>query len=174
MLGVVMAAKLIGAQGVGFLRLVGRVTWQSGGGGGSADFDLPAGGAAVALPAAESLNVDCYAEGTSASIYDVSAAVAAVRAPFSRPVVRTRRDHLPMADSLSVPGFARAVTLLSDTPLAFGGVEFQLLEEAHPPGLPIFEAAASAGPHPVVGGATHYLMNGIAGQTITSVWELCL
>ena len=175
MLGVTFRYRILNDPPIaGLFRVVGVVRFQSGGAGGQVELDVPANGAAIAVPAADGLIVRAYAEGTTTNIAEVEAACCLTSSPFPRKAVRSRQDVLPMAAHVAMPAFARELlSASSNLVAAFPSVNARLYTDAAAAAATA-EFAAMATPEPIPGGLGWYRFVDALGvaQTVTSVWSV--
>jgi hypothetical protein len=161
---------------VGLFRLVGLVRFQAGAGGGEVEFDIPAEGAAIAVPASDGFIVRCYGEGTENLQAEVSAACCITRTPFPRQAFRTHENVLPMAAHRAVPEYTRELlSATSNVVAGFASVNCSFWnQQGSVAPRAVFPAAAF--PMPVPGGFEFYRLVDALGvaQNITTVWGLSL
>lgn len=156
-----------------------EITFQTGGAKSHVNVDIPVGGSALAVPAADGLTIRAWAEGTAAGRYWVEAMACTDGIARHSPPTFTQFDTLPMPTRRATPPYAKNVRFFSDSPAGFAPVEVRFSNTGPVGGFPVTQYAgpASAGAWPIAPGATHYRfvdLSGGPGQNVTSVWELCL
>jgi hypothetical protein len=182
-MGYTVPGQGVAGAWAGTLYVSALVRWYSGGGKGEVLIDVPAGGTSIAVPGADGIEVQMYAEGSATFggaplIISASATLGFARSPNARPAVRTTRHACP-ADTgvlVPIPAFARGVMISCSNPLALPVALLNIWDTyTIGAGLPLFQASPSSGVlYPCPRGAMGYSIVCAAIANFNAVWEIQL